>query len=87
MTAKLVAPFVPFLAETLWQSLVADVFGSRAAESAHLCDYPAVDQSSIDELLSARMQLVREIVSLGRSADERETEGAAAAGESGSDPG
>jgi isoleucyl-tRNA synthetase len=67
-TSKLVAPFVPFLAETLWQGLVAEPFGSRAAESVHLCDYPEGLIAEIDESLSSRMDLVREIVSLGRSA-------------------
>jgi isoleucyl-tRNA synthetase len=72
-TSKLVAPFVPFLAETLWQGLVAEPFNtpaasSRAAESVHLCDYPEGIVAEIDEALSSRMDLVREIVSLGRSA-------------------
>jgi isoleucyl-tRNA synthetase len=86
-TAKLVAPFVPFLAETLWQNL-AGVFqqestnqdrGSRPnnslldprsspLESVHLTDYPTGDASHIDEAISARMNLVREISSLGRNA-------------------
>ncbi|RIK74844.1 MAG: isoleucine--tRNA ligase [Planctomycetota bacterium] len=67
-TAKLVAPFVPFLAETMWRNLVADVFGERAAESVHLCDYPAADKSAIDAVLLERMSLGREIASLGRAA-------------------
>ncbi len=67
-TAKLVAPFVPFLAETLWQELVVAPFGQRAVESVHLCDYPAGDVTQVDNALSARMELVREIVSQGRSA-------------------
>jgi isoleucyl-tRNA synthetase len=67
-TAKLVAPFVPFLSETLWQGLVAEPFGARAAESVHLCDYPSANSAETDEQLSVRMNLVREIVSLGRSA-------------------
>ncbi len=37
-------------------------------ESVHLCDYPTGDATLIDESLSARMGLVREIVSLGLSA-------------------
>jgi isoleucyl-tRNA synthetase len=73
-TAKLVAPFVPFVAETLWQNL-AGVFQQGAGskeqgvkESVHLCDYPAGDAKVVDEALSARMNLVREISSLGRNA-------------------
>jgi isoleucyl-tRNA synthetase len=67
-TAKLVAPFVPFLAETLWQNLVAAVWGARAVESVHLADFPQPDTSIIDPLLSERMATMREVVSSGRSA-------------------
>jgi len=70
-TAKLVAPFVPFLAETLWQNLARQGAGSGeqgVLESVHLCDYPTGNVAAIDEALSARMNLVREITSLGRNA-------------------
>ena len=66
-TAKMIAPFTPFLAETLWRNL-AGVFGDRALKSVHLTDYPLAEQKIVDETLSARMQLLREIASLGRSA-------------------
>ncbi len=65
---KLVAPFVPFLAEELWRNLAVEPFGDRAIESVHLCDYPTGDEAAVDPLLSARMDQVREIVSLGRGA-------------------
>ena len=64
---QMVAPFVPFVAESLWQNL-AGVFGERAVESVHLCDYPTGQVDAVDEQLSRRMQLVRTISSLGRSA-------------------
>ncbi len=67
-TMKLIAPFVPFLAEAIWQNLAVAAFDGRASESVHLCDYPAPDPGAIDEDLSNRMALVREIVSLGRAA-------------------
>ncbi len=67
-TSKLIAPFVPFLAESLWQKLAVSVFGDRVAESVHLCDYPSSDALATDEALSARMNLVRHISSLGRQA-------------------
>ena len=41
---------------------------TNVAESVHLCAYPTADPSVIDEELSRRMAMVREIVSLGRSA-------------------
>lgn len=65
--AKLVAPFVPFLAETLWRELRRP-FGDQVLESVHYCDYPVVDPSRVDQTLSRRMSLLREIASLGRSA-------------------
>jgi isoleucyl-tRNA synthetase len=67
-TAKLIAPFVPFLAEALWQNLAVAALAGRTAESVHLCDYPTPDPAAIDQRLSERMAMVREIVSLGRSA-------------------
>ncbi len=66
--SKLVAPFVPFVAEHLWQNLAAAVFAGRAVESVHLCDYPTGHPEIVDEQLSQQMQLAREISSLGRSA-------------------
>jgi len=66
-TSKLIAPFVPFVAETIWQNL-ASVYNGRAAESVHLCDYPEPTLDAIDESLSAQMHLLREITSLGRNA-------------------
>jgi len=66
-TAKLIAPFTPFLAEALWQNL-AGVFGDRTFESIHLCDFPECDEAVVDATLSDRMKLLREVASLGRSA-------------------
>ncbi len=66
-TCKLVAPFVPFIAETMWRNLAGE-FGDRVPESVHLCDYPQADASAIDAVLSDRMNLLREIASLGRGA-------------------
>lgn len=66
-TSKLIAPFVPFLAETMWQNL-AGVYGGRATKSVHLCDYPLADVAKIDHDLSVKMATLREIASLGRAA-------------------
>jgi isoleucyl-tRNA synthetase len=74
-TCKLIAPFTPFLAEEMWRNLAVAAFtpaeGLRKnapLRSVHLCDYPTGDASVVDESLSARMALAREIVSLGLSA-------------------
>jgi len=65
---RLVAPFVPFLAEEIWQNLAVQVFGERTRTSVHLCDYPQPLPELVDEELSAWMEAVRELVSLGRAA-------------------
>jgi len=65
---RLAAPFVPFFAESLYQNLVRTPLGEEAKQSVHLCDYPAADESLIDQELSDEMGLVRQIVSLGHSA-------------------
>jgi len=72
-TCKLIAPFVPFISEAMWRNLAVAPFADRPdeekpAESVHLCDFPEPDAAAIDAVLSARVALGREIVSLGRSA-------------------
>ncbi len=52
-TSKVIAPFVPFLAESLWQNLAVGVFGDRATESVHLCRYPEAVADVVDEKFSA----------------------------------
>lgn len=65
--ASLLAPFVPFLAEAMYQNLVRRV-DPAAAESVHLTDYPESDLGRIDRALSADMDAVLEIVSAGHAA-------------------
>ncbi len=67
-TARMMAPFVPFTAEAIWQNLARAPFGERATESVHLCAYPESDSALRDDQLTERMGLLREIASLGRSA-------------------
>jgi isoleucyl-tRNA synthetase len=65
--AKLLAPLTPFVAEELYQNLVRP-FDKDAPESIHLTDYPLADLSQVDEKLSAAVNLVVKITSLGRAA-------------------
>ena len=65
--ARLTAPFVPFMAEELWQNLARKPLGERAAESVHLTDYPSSDPKAVDLELAEEVGLLREIVSLGRN--------------------
>jgi isoleucyl-tRNA synthetase len=64
---RLLAPFVPFVSEEMYQNLVAGRIPG-APESVHLTDWPRPDASLIDEDLSARTQLAIRLASLGRSA-------------------
>ena len=69
-TAKLLAPFTPFIAESLYQNLVRSV-DATAPESVHLCDWPSVDESLINAQLHYETALVMRLVNLGRSAREK----------------
>ncbi|MFC1744772.1 isoleucine--tRNA ligase [Candidatus Riflebacteria bacterium] len=64
---KLTAPFIPFLAERIYQNLGAE-FEPDAQESVHLCAYPTVKEKFINSTLEEKMDLVRRVVSLGRTA-------------------
>ena len=61
--SKLIAPFIPFLSENIYQSIKTQ----NMPESVHLCDYPEVDNNIIDEELEDVMDRVKEIVELGRT--------------------
>jgi isoleucyl-tRNA synthetase len=65
--AKLLAPTTPFVAEAIYQNLVANV-DPAAPNSVHLCRWPEVESARIDEGLSADMALVQRITSLGHAA-------------------
>ncbi|MGI6315128.1 MAG: isoleucine--tRNA ligase [Christensenellales bacterium] len=65
--ARLAAPFVPFMTETMYRNLVCSV-DPEAPKSVHLCDYPVADVSRIDRELEENMERVLEIVTLARSA-------------------
>jgi isoleucyl-tRNA synthetase len=64
---KLLAPFLPFLSEELYQNLVRSV-DAEAPVSVHLCAYPTVDASLRDAELERVMELTRLIASLGNAA-------------------
>jgi isoleucyl-tRNA synthetase len=61
------APMTPFLAEEMYQNLVRGADAS-APESVHLNPWPVADESLIDRELSASVELVQRLVSLGRAA-------------------
>ncbi len=59
--AKLAAPFAPHLTEELYLCL-------EAGESVHLDDYPVCAEEYVDAALEEEMQLIIDLVSLGRAA-------------------
>ncbi len=63
---KVVAPFVPFMAEDIYQNLVRSVYPD-APESVHLTRFPTADESLIDVNLNTQMDALLNIVSLGRA--------------------
>lgn len=60
---RLCAPFAPYVTEELYQKLTDDV-------SVHLADYPKANEALIKDDIEEPMDLVRELVSLGRGARE-----------------
>jgi isoleucyl-tRNA synthetase len=64
---KLTAPFTPFIAEALYQNLVAGA-NADAPESVHLAGWPKYDETLVDRELSGRMAAARRVVGLGRAA-------------------
>ncbi len=57
---KLMAPFTPFIAESIYQNLVRGLDES-APESVHMCDWPRGSELLIDKRLEASMALVRDV--------------------------
>lgn len=65
--SKVLAPFVPFVTEEIYQNLVVNL-DKDAKESVHLTLWPQVDETAINKELEKEMDLAYKIVQLGRSA-------------------
>ena len=63
--AQLAAPFAPFITDEMYTKLTGE-------ESVHLSFYPVAKEDLIEETVEARMDLVRDLVGLGRGAREKE---------------
>ena len=63
--SKILAPFLPLLAEEIYQILVREV-DANAPVSVHLCEFPSADKSLMDEALVERIAMVRGMVEMGR---------------------
>ena len=65
--SKVIAPFVPFMAEAIYQNLVANNVPG-APESVHLCDFPACGRPpGWTRTWSSRWTPVLAVVQLGRA--------------------
>ena len=60
---KLIAPMVPFVSEEIYTNLTGE-------KSVHLADYPKYDKKLVDLEIETKMDLVRDLISLGRNARE-----------------
>lgn len=63
--AQLSAPFAPFITDEIYTKLTGE-------ESVHLSYYPDAKEELIDEKAEEKMELVRNLVSLGRGVREKE---------------
>lgn len=61
--SKLTAPFAPFLADEMYRNLTGEA-------SVHLSRFPEKDDALVSLKIESRMDLVKELASLGRSARE-----------------
>ena len=64
--SKLCAPFIPFLAEEIYQNLVVNNVPG-APESVHLCDFPVADKAAVNPDIEEQMDALVEAIQLGRA--------------------
>ncbi|MDW7733522.1 MAG: class I tRNA ligase family protein, partial [Methanolobus sp.] len=68
--SKVIAPFMPHLAEEMYQNLVRNV-DADAPESIHMNDWPVVDESLVDRELEVHMDLIRSMVEASSNARQK----------------
>jgi len=60
---KMCAPIIPYTTEEVYKNLTGK-------ESVHLEDFPEVDKALINETIETKMDLVRDLISIGRNVRE-----------------
>jgi isoleucyl-tRNA synthetase len=70
ITAKVIAPFMPHLAEEMYQNLVRNVYPD-APESVHMNDWPVADESLVDKELETHMDMIRSMVEASSNARQK----------------
>ena len=61
--SQMIAPITPYISEEIYQNLTGE-------ESVHLSSFPKYDEKLIDEKLEEKMDLVRDLISIGRNVRE-----------------
>ncbi len=70
--AKVLAPILPFVSESMYQNLVVSAgMASKEEDSIHLCGFPVADPAKIDDVLERHTELVRTVVAMGRALREK----------------
>ena len=67
---RLMAPFMPFLAEEMYQNLAAGV-DPNAKLSVHMTDWPTVKEEFLDKELEEHMDIVRNVVEASSNARQK----------------
>jgi isoleucyl-tRNA synthetase len=70
--AKGLAPFLPFLAEEIYQILTRETV-EGALESVHMCDFPKAKPELMNQKLTDQMSKVRSIIEMGRQLRAKNT--------------
>ena len=63
---RLLAPFVPFITEEVWQRAVRP--GGALPDSVHLATWPVADRALIDPALAEHVRVARTVAEAGRAA-------------------
>lgn len=70
ITTKVIAPFMPHLAEEMYQNLVRNVYPD-APMSVHMNDWPIADGSLVDKELETHMDMIRSMVEASSNARQK----------------
>lgn len=62
--SQMIAPFAPYLSEEMYHNLTGNL-------SVHLSTYPVCDETVLDTALEEKMDLVKNLVTLGRASREK----------------
>ncbi len=63
--ARIIAPIAPFISDEMYINLTGE-------ETVHIAYFPKADMSLVDKTVEERMDLVRDLVALGRGTREKE---------------